>query len=180
MARRCAFCGRTENISREHVWPRWASTHLVGDDTFTFYRHFVGDGFALQDPEAWAHKPFDLTVKAVCGSCNNGWMAQLESDSKESLFSSAFAGRGRSLHRGGQRTLAAWALKTAMMVEQTNASVRRGIPRAEYAHLRARGEPSERVRVWIASYSGTLAVALGLPFGVDIDMCAGPDRTPFR
>jgi hypothetical protein len=176
MARQCAFCGSTEKISREHVWPRWASGHLAGDDTFTFYRHFVGDGFALQEPERWAHKPFDLTVKAVCGSCNNGWMAQLESDAKEALFSSAFAGRGRVLHRGGQRTLAAWALKTAMVVEQTNASARRGIPYAEYSQLRTRGEPSDRVRVWVASYSGTLAVALGLPFGADIDMDAGPNR----
>lgn len=100
--------------------------------------HFVGDGFALQDPESWAHKPFDLTVKAVCSSCNNGWMARLESDAKEAVFSSAFAGRGRSLHRGGQRTLAAWALKTAMMVEQTNAPTQRGIPRAEYEYLQAR------------------------------------------
>jgi hypothetical protein len=176
MARRCAFCGSAKNITREHVWPRWASEHLDSDDTYTFYRQFVGDGFALQEPESWAHKPFDWTVKAVCGSCNNGWMGQLESDAKEALFSSAFAERGRALHRGGQRTLAAWALKTAMMVEQSNASTRRGIPRAEYACLWSRGEPSERVRVWVASYSGTLAVALGLPFGIDIDMDVGPDR----
>jgi len=176
MARQCAFCGSTGNLSKEHVWPKWAAEHLSGnDDTFTVYRQFEGDGFERQDPQRWDHKPFDLTVKAVCKPCNNGWMASLEVTAKNALFESAFAGRGRLLHGVGQRTLAAWALKTAMMVEQTNAEAMRGIPRAEYAHLYERGEPSAQVRVWVASYVGSQAVALGLPFGKDVDMDAGPD-----
>jgi len=164
MARQCAFCGSTANLSKEHVWPKWAAEHLSGND-----------GFERQDPQRWDHKPFDLTVKAVCKPCNNGWMASLEVTAKNALFESAFAGRGRLLHGVGQRTLAAWALKTAMMVEQTNAEAMRGIPRAEYAHLYERGEPSAQVRVWVASYVGSQAVALGLPFGKDVDMDAGPD-----
>jgi len=159
MARECAFCGSTKNITREHVWPKWASQLLHGADAFTAYREFVGDGFEPEQPESWPVKPFDWTVKTVCSACNNGWMAELESAAKDALFGAAFAGRGRALHRGGQRTLAAWALKTAMMVEQTNVPARRGIPRTEYAHLRECGEPSESVRVWLGSYAGEQAVA---------------------
>ena len=145
------------------------------DDTFMAYRHFMGDGFEPVEPESWAFRPFDWTVKAVCSSCNNGWMAKLEADAKGALFTSAFAGRGRVLHRGGQRTVAAWAVKTAMMVEQTNAPARRGIPCAAYAHLRETGEPSERVRVWVASHAGERAVALALPFGSDVNMATRPE-----
>jgi hypothetical protein len=175
MARQCAFCGSTENITREHVWPKWASGHVSKEDTFTAFRQFVGDGFEPEEPHSREQRPFDWTVKAVCESCNNGWMATLESAARTALFSSAFAGRGRTLHQGGQRTLAAWGLKTAMMVEQTNTQVKRGIPRAEYAYLYERGEPSERVRVWLGSYAGE-AVAGAVPFGKDVNMDARPDR----
>jgi hypothetical protein len=175
MARQCAFCGSTENITREHVWPKWASEHVSKEDTFTAFRHFAGEGFEPEEPHSRGQRPFDWTVNAVCESCNNGWMATLESSAKAGLFSSAFEGRGRALHHGGQRTLAAWALKTAMMVEHTNTQVKRGIPRAEYLHLYEHGEPSERVRVWLGSYVGE-AVAGGVPFGKDLDMDAGPDR----
>jgi hypothetical protein len=102
MARQCAFCGSTENLSKEHVWPKWAAEHLSGnDDTFTVSRQFEGDGFERQDPQSWDHKPFDWTVKAVCKPCNNGWMGSLEVKAKNALFESAFAGRGRLLHGVG-------------------------------------------------------------------------------
>jgi hypothetical protein len=63
-----------------------------------------------------------------------------------------------------------------MMAEHTNAPSRRGIARVEYAHLFQNREPSANVRIWLASYTGVDAVALALPFGIDVDM----DRNPAR
>lgn len=39
----------------------------------------------------------------------------------------------------------------------------------EHAHLFEHGEPSERVRVWMVSYAGSQAVALGSPWGMDAE-----------
>lgn len=176
MARQCAFCGSTKRIEAEHVWPHWAAELFADEGTFAYYRQFVGVGYEPEAPSAWSQKPFELKVRAVCKSCNNGWMSDLETAAKDMLFGSAFSGHGRVLSRGGQRTLAGWALKTAMMAEHTNARSRRGIPGVEYEHLWEHREPSANVRIWLASYAGANAVALALPFGIDV----GRDRLPAR
>jgi uncharacterized Zn ribbon protein len=64
-----------------------------------------------------------MTVMAVCQRCNNGWMSDLEQDAKP-MSEATLDGRGRLLHAGGQRTLAARALKTAMMAGHTNGAAR--------------------------------------------------------
>jgi hypothetical protein len=111
---------------------------------------------------------YTMTVGAVCGKCNNGWMSDLESQAKPYL-EAMLHGRGRDLHEGGLRTLATWALKTSMMVEQTLGPKRRAIPAGEYAHLFEYGEPSDRIRVWMAAYEGTQAVAVGSLWGLDAE-----------
>ena len=64
---------------------------------------------------AWRREACSTTVAAVCQRCNNVWMSGLEQGAK-AMLEPTLHGRGRVLHAGGQRTLAAWALKTAMMV----------------------------------------------------------------
>ena len=176
MARTCAFCGTTNKIEAEHVWPHWAARRFENDDTFTYYRQFVGAGYEPEAPYTWLQKPFDWKVRAVCKPCNNRWMSDLETAAKDALFGSAFSRHERELPRGAQRTLAAWAIKTAMMVECTNVPSRRGIPRVEYRHVWKRREPSANVRIWLASYAGERAVALALPFGIDVGVHRLPDR----
>jgi len=109
-----------------------------------------------------------MTVRAVCATCNNGWMAALEQRAKVFL-DPMFHGRGRAVHQVGQKTLATWALKTAMMAEQTHGSGPRGFPSAEYVHLSGRGEPSERIRVWMASYAGDVLASANV-YGLDADL----------
>lgn len=176
MARRCVFCGSTNKVEAEHVWPHWAAELFVNDDTFTYYRHFVGAGYEPEAPSSWLQKPFDWKVRAVCKPCNNGWMSDLETAAKDTLFGSAFSGHDRELPVGVQPTLAAWAIKTAMIVECTNVPSRRGIPRVEYEHLWEHRVPSANARIWLMSYAGARAVALALPFGIDV----GVDRLPAR
>lgn len=65
------------------------------------------------------------------------------------------------LSRDHQRTLAAWALKTAMVFEHAHArgELRPVLPRQEYRHLAETGEPSANVLVWLVSYAGQMAAA---------------------
>lgn len=114
-----------------------------------------------------------MTVAAVCQRCNNGWMAELEQRAKP-MLEPMLNGRGRLLHAGGQRTLAAWVLKTAMMAEHTHGAARHAIPLEEYVHLFEHGEPSNAVLIWMAAYDGDV-VAMARMFGLDADMAAGPD-----
>jgi hypothetical protein len=172
MPRKCVFCSATAD-SQEHVWPKWAAPMLADEDPLPHFQQFVQDdrpGFERSYPKA----AYSMTVGAVCEQCNNTWMSGLESRAKPYL-EGMLHGRGRLLHQGGQRTLAAWALKTAMMVEQTHGAHQRGIPVEEYTYLYEHGEPSDRIRIWMATYTGTWAVAMGRTFGLDADMASGPD-----
>src|SRR5581483_5498498 len=78
-------------------------------------------------------------------------------------------GHGKALHRTGLRTLATWALKTSMMVEHMHGASRHAIPREEYVHLFEQGEPSRRIRAWMATYAGSRAVAVGSMWGLDAE-----------
>jgi hypothetical protein len=74
-----------------------------------------------------------------------------------------------------QRDLAAWALKTLMMIESQQKPTEPVISPDEYQHLYAHGEPSSRVRIWIAAYSGAVSTAVGHIYGGDIKV---GDRNP--
>jgi hypothetical protein len=61
-----------------------------------------------------------------------------------------------------------------MMVDHTHRSDRQMIDRAEYLHRWNERQPSERVRVWLASYVGE-AVAIAPTYGLDVNMDSDPD-----
>lgn len=77
-------------------------------------------------------------------------------------------GRGRTLHQTGQARLAAWALKTALMAENTQPLGGRAFPRHLYVHLYEAREPSEDLRIWLTTYTGDYAGVLHL-YGLDLD-----------
>jgi hypothetical protein len=112
---------------------------------------------------------YSVTVGVVCERCNNRWMSDLESRAKLYL-EPMLQNHGRLLHEGGQRLLATWALKTSMMLEHMHGAGRRCIPSQEYEHLFSHSEPSERIRIWMASYEGSYAVAVGSAGGFDVQM----------
>jgi len=66
--RKCLFCDNVAN-SREHVWPDWILKRLNERD---LKRQKMGN-----DAEQLLPNP-ELKVKAVCRTCNNGWMHFLE------------------------------------------------------------------------------------------------------
>jgi hypothetical protein len=166
MPRTCVFCGAPAD-SQEHVWPNWAASLLADEGPLPHVYQVIHEG-RPDEERRYSKDAYSVTVRVVCKRCNNGWMSDLESRAKPYL-QAMLGGHGRDLHEGGLRTPATWALKTSMMVEQLYGPKRRVIPGEEHGHLFEHGEPSERVRVWMASYAGSQAVALGSPWGVDAE-----------
>jgi hypothetical protein len=166
MPRTCVFCGAPAD-SQEHVWPDWAAPMLAGEGPLPHFHQILQEG-RPDEERHYTKDAYSVTVGVVCKRCNNNWMSDLESQAKPYL-EPMLNGHGRALHSTGIRTLAAWGLKTAMMVEHMHGAKRCVIPHEEYAYLFEHGEPSERVRIWMAAYSGTQAVAVGSMWGRDAE-----------
>lgn len=58
--------------------------------------------------------PFQMTVKNVCKTCNNGWMEGLEQVAQRVLTSLILGEPGR-IHQADQGAVAAWLQKTALV-----------------------------------------------------------------
>ncbi len=128
-ARPCVFCGSTAGITDEHVWPKWLRAHAA-DLAPERYTHT--SGFARTAADAFTEAPtvlvrqpgtiLGLRARAVCRECNGGWMSGLEQRAKPILLNMMSAARpGSVLTLGPDQaaTVAAWAIKTAWMREET-------------------------------------------------------------
>jgi hypothetical protein len=120
------------------------------DGPLTYVYELVRDQ-RLDAERGYEKSAYSVTTGMVRAQCNNGWMSRLE-DRGKPFLEPMVHGRRRMLRQGEQRTLAAWALKTAIMAV---------IPPAEYAHLYEYGVPSDRVRMWMTSVTGGRMVAMG-------------------
>lgn len=177
----CIFCGRSERLSNEHVFPDWLSR--IGLD-LTPVHHAAGR--ILGAPRQWTAPPFTATVRAVCGSCNNGWLSQLETAAKD-VAVPLIRGRATSLALGDHAILSAWALKTALVGTLVFSDQQRangyGLPDAEYRLLyrwRDRVSPPPECYFWIGRYGDTTRpwslwatpIAIDMP-GADPDIPSG-------
>jgi hypothetical protein len=172
MARACVFCGATP-VTREHLWPDWARKRMAEEGALHHRQILDRQGEARIDRE-WLKQAYSMTVRVVCATCNSGWMSALENRAKK-LSEPILDGRGRELHREGQRTLATWALKTALMIDQSQSRDGHAFPQAVYDHLRAHGQPPLDMRIWMASYGGDRLGFTHL-YGMDVDITQAADR----
>jgi hypothetical protein len=97
----------------------------------------------------WRDEPFKQTVKCVCKACNTGWMSDLEDYAKPYL-EPPLLGRGIVLFAEGQRMIARWAFKTALMIACGASEEAR--PVTSYWHFYERGLPSPETRIWIGTF----------------------------
>jgi hypothetical protein len=171
MPRSCVFCGGSP-VTREHVWPGWFR-RIEGIEEKLPHRVVMEERGEVMDDREWQKKPFELTVRAVCGRCNNGWMAELEEEAKL-VMEGMLAGRGRVLHSGAQRTLAKWATKTAMMQDLQWIPRARAIFPGHYLHLYEEGEPAPGTQVWLAAYSAAQAAVAGVA-ALEVGTTANPN-----
>ena len=120
-------------MTREHVLPRWLhrALNITGEITLS-----------TQDREIRRASALDVTVRGVCGPCNNGWMHDLENGFR-TLMLGPLHGLPASLTTADQTIVATWGIKTWLLLETAFAHERGGrvISDGTLAWLREHNEP---------------------------------------
>lgn len=104
--RACVFCG-SRPVTAEHVCPQWIGRNIrvQGSLVLTMGERQMREARAL-----------DLRVRAVCRSCNGGWLSDLEGAFSAKMLP-AIDGRPVMLDETEQTMVATWAVKTWMLLE---------------------------------------------------------------
>jgi hypothetical protein len=144
----CVFCGNAGvKFTKEHVFSDWINkvTGLSSILALNFDQDCVR--------REWKMKKLDHTVRVVCEHCNSGWMSrELEVPAKR-LLTPMLLGQPQHANLGHerQRLIAAWSLKTALMIEQT--SPRDLVfPPSDYKHLINHREPASGTLVFLSTH----------------------------
>lgn len=120
MAGECVFCrlDLTGVAAEEHIFPKWLLAHLGIPKTD---RMFQGSGdeatLDADDVDGRIHGTWRFVEGRVCQKCNNGWLSDLERDTRPGLeVLMTNAGRLVALTPPQRLLLARWAAKTAFLV----------------------------------------------------------------
>jgi hypothetical protein len=156
VARQCVFCGGTP-LTREHVIPQWLTNVLPEQERFRGQDQQI----VLSPPKAarsrivlphrQMRQPFNaVTVKAVCTTCNSGWMNDIEAAARPHL-TGLIDGQRLELNRTEITALATWVFKTALMAQLTSVE---GIAAlgAVYRTFYVERIPPEGSVVWVAGH----------------------------
>lgn len=156
--RKCIFCeggGVSGNpMSDEHLWPEWMHPYLPKlenphrDETYQYV--------STTTKAAGIHKQirqghvYTRKFHVVCGNCNNGWMGNIETDTKEILIP-LIQGRQATLLRNDRRRLATWIALKVMVVdgEIPTDSVISQAARAAFKEVR---KIPSGLKIWIAQH----------------------------
>lgn len=135
----CAFCGAT-GTTDEHVFPRWVSRELVK----------LAPLQVMTERGPRQSRSLEITVP-VCEKCNNRWLSVLEND-VQPVLRPLIRGEERTLTPADQRVLAAWAAKTALMLDLASGAPI--IPTGFYYEFRQLRTALPSQAVWLAAYLG--------------------------
>jgi len=159
----CVFCRSTEPLTNEHAIPGWIGKHL-GQGSVT--HNYIP--WKASEP-AWTYKKKELSIeaKAVCESCNTGWMSDLEDDVAP-ILGPLIDGEERLLGATNRELLAAWATKTVLMIQQAMPTAARVSTGADYQNFYARRRPPRDARLWLAASGERHAGSTG-PLSLTLD-----------
>lgn len=132
-------------MSNEDVVPRWALKILPSQGSA--YIRLRGTSIEKQ----WTNAKLELLQRSVCIPCNNGWMSRLEYTAKPRL-EPMILGQGQELNPTDCKIVAAWAVKTALLLQATDKeSV---VPADHYRNVTESGtnqEPPAGIQVWLGA-----------------------------
>lgn len=141
----CLYCGgELREKTNEHIFPRWLLAEFGVEKevvTGTWEDHRSG---TVVDTRVQALQ--NLVAGRVCANCNNGWMSDLENETKPILL--PLVRRRRlldSLRQDERQVLARWSLKTAAALNSSS-NYRRLVPKRHRRALVA-GPPRDDVMV---------------------------------
>lgn len=105
------FCLANATLTNEHVIPDWACALLEGEDRAEL---------RLRDATWETPRAYTVKARIVCGSCNNGWMADLEGTAQQILtpLVVGLASDTRLVSAEHQNAIAVWATKTAAVIDR--------------------------------------------------------------
>jgi hypothetical protein len=113
MARQCIFCEQKAD-SLEHLWPQWILRLVPKPEAIRIQ---------IGNLPSKIIKKTDPEVKTVCFKCNEGWMHDLENEVIPTL-GKMVRDLPLTLNPEEQASIAAWAVKVAMISDSTVASLR--------------------------------------------------------
>jgi hypothetical protein len=148
----CIFCGQDRKRSREDVFPKWLHPlfPLLGEAEYL--RRLVSPS-SRDEHRRPASSVFDVIVRDICTTCNNGWMSQLEQQVKPILMP-MLLDQSRTLTAPEQHTLAMWATKTALTMQGANIGGERFTPAADYHWFHDHVAPLPNAHIWLCRYGG--------------------------
>ena len=127
--------------------PDWLKRVLPEVVTLGKIQHSI-----VTEGKSWYARAFTQTVKAVCRSCNTGWMSRLEDEAKPYLSplirgDNLSPGQAAILSVEAQTVIARWALKTALVIRELSSGVDIPVPAAFYRQLQA-NHPLDPIPPW--------------------------------
>ena len=161
----CVLCGTMhDQLTCEHVIPKWArrSFNIKGPVTVDAREEGLGQRRRVGSMQA-----LNVTLRdAICEDCNSVWLSRLERAVKPVLAPMAVSARPTALSPASQELMAAWAVKTVLLLEL---ALRQMYPvsrsaegyqasQPEFAWLRAKSEPPPRSLVWLGCWDCQQAI----------------------
>ncbi len=151
MPKVCLFCNNKSG-NREHLWANWI--HERRDFGPLKMDRYGSQQVIIPNPE--------ITVKSVCGTCNNGWMSDLEA-ANIPIIGGMLNDLSITLDREQQEKVAAWAVKTAMVLDSTRpkGAGDRFYLKDDCVRMRQSLTIPAKTRVWIGRIESKHLLALG-------------------
>lgn len=156
-ARKCIWCGGGD-LSKEHIWSEW--THGIvppvpgGSHTRMTTIRSPANPTMLGHERATDKQGSTNTIRirAVCRSCNHGWMNDLETLVRPILGPLILA-QPFAVNLSSAKIMARWATMKIMVAEHSQIDDVVSL-QAERDHLRLNREPPSTWTIWIAHHSG--------------------------
>lgn len=179
--RTCPFCGFAGKLTNEHVFGNWLSGIGLSPASVP---HAAGPlNRIMQD--LGVRPPFRQTV-GVCGSCNNGWMRDLELVAQR-VLTPFILGTSGQVELDDAGPIAAWVQKTALTALLVSSEAQRnagyGLPRSEYHDLwaiRTAMQPLPASQFWIGRYAGHSRLCAAWATPVTVTATGLPEATSHR
>ena len=135
----CAFCGAAD-ATDEHAFPKWVSRELTKLAPLQMNTDFGPRRI----------NRLEMTAP-VCEKCNTRWLSVLEKD-VQPVLTPLIRGQESTLSPAEQRLLAAWAAKTALMLDLASGTP--VIPTGFYYEFRQLRQALRSHVVWLGAYNG--------------------------
>lgn len=136
-SRSCLFCGSTQSLTKEHVFPDWLSDFLpqtgLNEGFYAFENSNSNEStdkplLSDENNSSWVNltdgrciPSHNYTLKLVCAQCNNGWMSALEGSAKSMLEDLILSEKPNlNFSQEESEVLALWSYKTALVISRAS------------------------------------------------------------